>query len=99
MTNSPTVKHQPDDHLFLINIGENMAYQEYIKRQNEIIITHTEVPKELEGKGLGSLLAKNALQYAEENGLKLMPLCPFMATYVRKHYEEYKHLLAPGFNV
>lgn len=99
MTNSLTVTHQPDDNLFLIRIGDNMAYQEYIQTKTDLVITHTEVPKELEGKGLGGLLAKNALQYAEENNLKLMPLCPFMAAYVRKNYETYKHLLAPGFNV
>ncbi|RYU96436.1 GNAT family N-acetyltransferase [Emticicia agri] len=99
MITTHTVKHQPDDNLFLINIGHDMAYQEYIQTKTDLVITHTEVPKELEGKGLGSLLAKNALQYAEENGLKLMPLCPFMAAYVRKNYEQYKHLLASGFNV
>ena len=97
MTNPPKVVHQPDDNLFLIHIGGDMAYQEYIRKNNEIIITHTEVPKELEGQGLGSLLAKNALQYAEENGLKIMPICRFMATYIRKHYDEYKHLLSPDF--
>ncbi|RFS13672.1 GNAT family N-acetyltransferase [Emticicia sp. C21] len=99
MTDTLKVTHQPEDNLFLINIGENMAYQEYIQTKTDLVIIHTEVPRELEGKGIGSLLAKNALVYAEENGLKLMPLCPFMAAYVRKHYEEYKHLLAPGFNV
>ncbi len=99
MTNSPTVTHQPEDSLFIIKIGEDMAYQEYIQTKTDLVISHTEVPKALEGKGLGSLLAKNALEYAEANSLKVMPLCPFMAAYVRKHYEEYKHLLAPGFNV
>lgn len=99
MTNTPTVTHQPENNLFLIQIGENMAYQEYFKKGDEIIITHTEVPRELEGKGLGSLLAKNALNYAEENSLKLNPLCPFMAAYVRKHYDEYKHLISPEFKV
>ncbi len=99
MTNSLTVTHQPEDNLFIIHIGNDMAYQEYIQTKTDLVISHTEVPRELEGKGLGSLLAKNALQYAEANNLKLMPLCPFMAAYVRKHYEEYKHLLAPGFNV
>lgn len=99
MTNTPMVTHQPEDNLFLIQIAENMAYQEYFKRGDEIVITHTEVPKELEGKGLGSLLAKNALKYTEENGLKLNPVCPFMAAYVRKHFDEYKHLISPEFKV
>jgi len=99
MTESPKVTHQPENSLFAIQIDGDMAYQEYIQTKTDLVITHTEVPKQLEGKGLGSLLAKNALQYAEENGLKIMPLCPFMAAYMRKNYETYKHLLAPGFNV
>lgn len=99
MTNPLEIVHTPEDSLFAIHIGEDMAYQEYIQTKTDLVITHTEVPKNLEGKGIGSLLAKNALAYAEENGLKVMPLCPFMAAYVRKHYDTYKHLLAPGFNV
>lgn len=99
MSDSPKVTHQPENNLFAIQIDGDMAYQEYIQTKTDLVITHTEVPKQLEGKGLGSLLAKNALEYAEENGLKIMPLCPFMAAYMRKNYETYKHLLAPGFNV
>lgn len=99
MSDLPKVTHQPENSLFAIQIDGDMAYQEYIQTKTDLVITHTEVPKQLEGKGLGSLLAKNALQYAEEHGLKLMPLCPFMAAYIRKNYENYKHLLAPGFNV
>ncbi|PLK45314.1 GNAT family N-acetyltransferase [Emticicia sp. TH156] len=93
------VKHIPEDKLFVIKLEEDMAFQEYIQTDTDLVITHTEVPKAMEGKGIGSMLAKNALKYAEENNLKIMPLCPFMAAYLRKNYETYKHLLAPGFNV
>lgn len=64
----------------------------------KIIFTHTEVPKALEGTGLGSMLAKAALNYAKDHQLKVMPLCPFMAGYIKRH-PEWKELLLPGFNV
>ncbi|UTA69737.1 GNAT family N-acetyltransferase [Emticicia sp. 21SJ11W-3] len=99
MADIPEVKHIPEDKLFVIKLEEDMAFQEYIQTDTDLVITHTEVPKAMEGKGIGSILAKNALKYAEENNLKIMPLCPFMAAYMRKNYETYKHLLAPGFNV
>ena len=38
-----------------------------------------------------------AFSYAKENSLKVMPLCPFMASFVRRHRDEYANMLAPGF--
>lgn len=99
MEHLPEVINNQEESRFEIHIGEHMAYQEYIQTKTEVIITHTEVPESLEGKGLGSLLAKNALTYTEENGLKIRPLCPFMAAYMRKHYDTYKHLLVPAFDL
>jgi len=49
--------------------------------------THAEVPKALEGHGLGSALARGALELARTQGFKIVPQCPFIAAYVRKHPE------------
>lgn len=70
-----------------------------LKKDGRIVLSHTEVPKAMEGQGVGSKLAKAAFAYAKENELKVMPLCPFMASYVRRHRDEYASMLAPGFNV
>ena len=75
-----------------------VAYTEYILTQNRIVFSHTEVPVGLEGKGIGSGLAKHVLGYAREHKLEIVPLCPFVAGYIRKH-PEFKDLLAPGFHV
>ena len=99
MDTTPEIVNNQGASRFEIHLEGKMAYQEYIQTKQDLVVSHTEVPKALEGKGLGSLLAKNALLYTEKSGLKMMPLCPFVATYIRKHYEDYKHLLSPGFNV
>lgn len=54
---------------------------------NIITFTHTEVPKALEGKGIGSRLVKGALDQARDNGLKVVTQCPFVKAYMSKHTE------------
>lgn len=65
-----------------------MAVLEYrMGRGNRIALTHTGVPKEMEGKGIASALARTALDYARANGLKVLPLCAFVQTYLKRHPE------------
>ena len=63
-----------------------------------MFLTHTEVPTALEGKGVGGSIVAKALNYIQKNGHTLAPLCPFVASYLRKH-PEWKTLLAKGYNV
>ncbi|MDH6353966.1 putative GNAT family acetyltransferase [Dysgonomonas sp. PH5-45] len=70
------------------HVGEYLAKIEYIKTQKgEIYLTHTEVPIVLEGQGIGSQLVEKTLTDIEKKGLRLVPLCPFVAGYIRKHPE------------
>jgi hypothetical protein len=55
--------------------------------------THAEVPKALEGHGLGSELARGALELARTQGYKIVPQCPFIADFIAKH-PEYRDLVA-----
>ncbi|PTX56765.1 hypothetical protein C8N43_1427 [Litoreibacter ponti] len=50
-----------------------------------IIVDHTAVPKELEGQGLGGRLAENLVADARANGFKIVPLCPFVNAWRRRH--------------
>ena len=56
-------------------------------------LTHAEVPKALEGHGLGSALARGALELARIQGYKIVPQCPFIAAYIAKH-PEFRDLVA-----
>ena len=64
----------------------------------EIYLTHTEVPRELEGKGIGSQLVEKTLQDIERQGLRLVPLCPFVAAYIKKH-PEWRRIVMKGINI
>ena len=56
-------------------------------------LTHAEVPKALEGHGLGSALARGALELARTQRYKIVPQCPFIVAYIAKH-PEYRDLVA-----
>jgi predicted GNAT family acetyltransferase len=71
---------------------------EYIKAAGNIFLTHTEVPVELEGKGIGSALIKQVLEEIDKHKLVLIPTCPFVAAYIKRH-PEWKRLVKKGINI
>ena len=70
-----------------INVDGFTAKIEYMKAGNKIFLTHTEVPEEFEGGGVGSALVKAVLEDIERKNLILVPLCPFVSVYVKRHPE------------
>lgn len=82
---------------FEARLGADIAVAEYMREESSIAFTHTFVPEELEGRGIGSLLARTALDFAREERLRVVPLCPFIAAYVRKH-QEYMPLIDPAYS-
>jgi predicted GNAT family acetyltransferase len=78
---------------FEINVDGNIAFSGYLRTGDRLTIRHTEVPKALEGRGIGSALARGLLDLARTQKLKVKPLCPFVAGYIKKH-PEYADLLA-----
>ncbi|MFZ0707900.1 MAG: GNAT family N-acetyltransferase [Candidatus Korobacteraceae bacterium] len=87
------VQHEKNFHRFALHLGEATAMLTYKEEGDTIYLVHTEVPAEMEGKGIGGQLAKAALNYARENGLKVVARCPFVASYLQRH-PEYNDLLA-----
>lgn len=81
------------------HIDGQIARIEYIKTvNNEIFLTHTEVPEALEGRGIASSIIGKALADVERQGLRLVPLCPFVAGYIQRH-PEWKRLVLRGINI
>jgi hypothetical protein len=72
-------------HRFELDVDGHIAFSEYQRVDNTITFMHTEVPKELEGRGIGSTLVRGALELAKGQGLTIKARCPFVATYIRKH--------------
>lgn len=88
------IQHNIKQHRFETTVNNITAFVEYNLFNNGINFTHTEVPVGLEGKGIGSGLAKFVLDYAVSEHLKIMPLCPFIKAYIDRHpeYQEYSML-------
>ena len=86
-------------HQYEFHIDGLIPKIEYIlSRNGEIYLTHTEVPSALEGKGVASQLVLKVLEDIERRDLRLIPLCPFVATYIQKH-PEWKRVVIRGINV
>jgi predicted GNAT family acetyltransferase len=81
------VTNNTERHRFELNLDGEVAFAEYNLVDHGIILPHTLVPESFEGKGVASALAKTALGYAREHGLKVIPTCPFMSGYIQKHPE------------
>ncbi|HEX8354392.1 MAG TPA: GNAT family N-acetyltransferase [Pyrinomonadaceae bacterium] len=86
------VENNESEGRFEIRSGGLVGVLAYELAGDEIVLTHTEVNPEMEGRGMAALLAKGALEYARERGLKVVPLCSYVATYIRRH-PEYRPLL------
>ncbi len=77
-----------------LTIGESTAFIEYKLADHTLFLIHTEVPQELEGKGVGAAIVQKALQYAKDNDHKIVPLCPFVQSYLERH-KEWNEIVAP----
>jgi len=66
----------------------SIAYLEFETDSDSwITLWHTEVPEPLRGRGLSSLLARTALDYARENKLKVDVICPLVKDFIYKNPE------------
>jgi predicted GNAT family acetyltransferase len=92
-----TIINNSEASRFETTVEGHLALVEYMESPGKIAFTHTEVPAALEGKGIASGLAKHVLQFARDSQLKVVPLCPFISGYLRKHTGEYADILAPGY--
>jgi predicted GNAT family acetyltransferase len=73
--------------------GGVVGISQYSLTDDVITFLHTEVDQSAEGKGIGSSLAKGALDDVRQRGLRVVARCPFIAAYIRRH-RDYADLLA-----
>lgn len=72
-------------HRYEVRVGEELAELTYQKKAGQTIFVHTNVPSILEGRGIGSALARQAATDALEEGRWQIPLCPFVRGYLLTH--------------
>ena len=89
------IVNHPDRHRYEASVGNVLAaYCEYNLVGEAIMFTHTEVQPEHEGKGYGGALARFVLDDARSQGKQVIPVCQFIAGFLRKH-REYLDLVRP----
>jgi predicted GNAT family acetyltransferase len=96
MTDEPqvTVTDNREESRFEVRVDGTLAgFAGYETNPGTVIFTHTEVFEEYQGQGLAGQLARTALGTVREAGDKIVPLCPYIRSYVRKHAPEYDDLL------
>ena len=70
-----------------------ISFIDYRRASGVIALTHAEVPPQLEGRGIGSRMARAVLDAIRANGEKVIPQCSFVASFIRRH-PEYQDLVA-----
>jgi predicted GNAT family acetyltransferase len=89
------VKDNPDEHRYeFVHDGELLGLIRYSARPGVITLVHTEVEPAVEGHGVGTRLIAGALDDIRARGVRLVPLCPFVRDYLRRHPEQ-RDLVAP----
>jgi hypothetical protein len=89
----PVLSDNPAESRYEALVGDFHGMIEYELAEGTIIFTHTEVDPELEGQGVAGKMARFALDDARRRGLKVVPDCPFVAAYIKRH-PEYSDLVA-----
>ncbi|HET7847704.1 MAG TPA: GNAT family N-acetyltransferase [Pseudolabrys sp.] len=82
-----SVRDNTEQHRFELDAEGHTAVSYYSLADGVITFMHTEVPKELEGRGIGSRLVRGELEAARARGLKVVAKCPFVAAYIARHPE------------
>lgn len=87
------VRNQPEQSRYAVFLDDELGgFTAYQESGREISLTHTEIDSRFEGQGLGSRLARGALDDVRARELSLLPLCSFINGYVKRH-EEYLDLV------
>ena len=81
------VQRQPEQARFSVQMDGHEGELAYRQEGDVITFLHTVVADELEGQGVGSALARAGLEYARQEGLRVVPSCPFVRGYIERHQE------------
>jgi uncharacterized protein len=86
MSTNPVI-HNEAAHQFEISADGATAILTYRLKPKSILFLHTEVPEQFRGRGIAGQLASAGLDFARQRSLAVVPLCPFVAGYIKKHQE------------
>ena len=90
--------HNEAEDRFETWIDGQLSKLDYMQDENTIVMTHVGVHPEHRGQGVAGRLTEVALEYAKEKSFRVIPMCPYIATYIRRNpqYEELTKQRADG---
>lgn len=80
----PLVKNRQKNR-FELNIDDQTIFIDYKEREKKIFLIHTETPEKLKGKGAATAIIEKTLSYIEKHGYTLIPICPMVKAYLKRH--------------
>jgi len=94
------IENNESTHRWEAKVGEYVAFSSYRLNEDTIHFLKTRVPPELEGQGVAGRLVQAALDDARAKHLTVVPICRFVASYIRRHpeyrdlvYQDFRHLV------
>ena len=90
------IRDNPALSRFEAEVDGLVAIVDYNRVEGGIVVSHTEVPRSLEGRGIASAMYRALLETARTEKLRVIPVCPVFAVYLQRHPETHD-LVDPGF--
>lgn len=87
-----TVHHDPAARRFITTVDGHQAGLDYRLQDGWMVITRTDVPQAIEGRGVASALTRAAFEHAREQGWNVRPACAYAAAWAERH-PQYSQLL------
>ena len=87
MSDAPAIVHNSAESRFEAELGGRLAVCVYHRRGDVLHLSHTEVPAAAQGRGVAAALVRETLAWARREGLRVRPLCSYVAAYMRRHPE------------
>jgi predicted GNAT family acetyltransferase len=85
MTDQPSVRDNTAERRFEVVVDDARAVLTYRRTGDRLVLVHTEVPDAVDGRGIGGALVRAAVARAEEQGLTVVPRCPFARGWLERH--------------
>lgn len=79
------VVHNPEQNRFEVELEGQLAKLDYLVDGDSIIMTHVGVPYEFRGHGVAGVITKAGLEYAKAKSLRVIPMCSYVAAYIRRN--------------
>lgn len=81
----PPIVHNVVASRFEVQVDGLLSICDYRRRDGVLVLPHTVVPPELQGRGIAAALVEAALAHARAEGLRVDPVCSYVAVHLRRH--------------